>query len=178
MKFNKIKEKEYFKNLMEEILKKFTEDNLNNAFNKFNASIYKEYEGMLYFLELIINNFESLKNIEYNINKKIFESLNYLVGLDKINNKEQVLNQNNFSKLVIDIFYLLLNTKGKCNPKNFIEAFETIKVFLKEINKNLLLEIFYLFFVHLFEVPNKQKEHNNDVFKEIELFRNKHLDSS
>ena len=159
MKFNKIKEKEYFKNLMEKILKEFTEDNLNNAFNKFNASIYKEYEGMLYFLELIINNFESLKIIEYNINKKIFESLNYLINLDKINNKEQVLNQNNFSKLVIDIFYLLLNTKGKCNPKNFIEVFETIKVFLKEINKNLLLEIFYLFFVHLFEVPNKQKEH-------------------
>ena len=89
MKFNKIKEKEYFKNLMEKILKEFTEDNLNNAFNKFNVSIYKEYEGMLYFLELIINNFESLKDIEYNINKKIFESLNYLINLDKINNKEQ-----------------------------------------------------------------------------------------
>ena len=135
-------------------------NNLNNALNKFNESIFDEYEGMLYFLELIINNFESLKLFEYTINKKLFESLNYLTNLDKKENKEQILNQNNFRKLVINIFYLLLNTKGKCNPKDFIEVFETIKYFLGEINKDLLLEIFYLFFVEFFEVPNKGKKHN------------------
>ena len=149
---------------MGKILTKFTKDNLNNALNKFNESIFDEYEGMLYFLELIINNFESLKHIEYTINKKLFESLNYLTNLDKKENKEQILNQNNFKKLVINIFYLLLNTKGKCNPKDFIEVFETIKYFLGEINKDLLLEIFYLFFVEFFEVPNKGKKHNlNDI---------------
>ena len=49
------------------ILTKFTKDNLNNALIKFNESIFDEYEGMLYFLELIINNFESLKHIENTI---------------------------------------------------------------------------------------------------------------
>ena len=152
---------------MEKILTKFTKDDkddLNNALIKFNESIFEEYEGMLYFLELIINNFESLKHIENTINKKLFESLNYLTNLIKKENNKTILNQNKFKKLAIDIFYLLLNTKGKCNPKDFIEVFETIKYFLGEINKDLLLEIFYLFFVELFDVPKKNKRHNlNDI---------------
>ncbi len=160
IKFNKVKEKEYFRKLMEKILNKFTEENLNNAFNKFNKSIFIEYEGMLYFLEMIINNFESIERIEYNINKKLFESLNYLANLNKNENKEQILKQNSFKNLVIDIFYLLLNTKGKFNPKNFIEVFETIELFLNINNKDLLLDIFCLFFIVFFEVP-KKKEKNN-----------------
>jgi hypothetical protein len=160
IKFNKVKEKEYFRKLMEKILNKFTEENLNNAFNKFNKSIFIEYEGMLYFLEMIINNFESIKHIEYNINKKLFESLNYLANLNKNENKEQILKQNSFKNLVIDIFYLLLNTKGKFNPKNFIEVFETIELFLNINNKDLLLEIFCLFFIEFFEVPKKKEKRN------------------
>jgi hypothetical protein len=160
MKFKKIIEKEYFGKLMEKILVKFTEENLNNSFNKFNESIFIEYEGMLYFLELIIKNYESLKNIEYNINKKLFESLNYLANLSTNENKERILKQNNFKNLVIDIFYLLLNTNGKFNPKNFIVGFETIKLFFKINNKDLLLEIFCLFFSVLFEVPKKEERHD------------------
>ena len=112
---------------MEKILTTKDDLNLNNALIKFNESIFEEYEGMLYFLELIINNFESLKRIENTINKKLFESLNYLTNLIKKENNKTILNQNKFKKLAIDIFYLLLNTKGKCNPKDFIEVFETIK---------------------------------------------------
>ena len=52
---------------MEKILTTKDDLDLNNALIKFNESIFEEYEGMLYFLELIINNFESLKLIENTI---------------------------------------------------------------------------------------------------------------
>ena len=68
IKFNNIKEKEYFKNLMTKIVSKFSNDNLVIAFNKFNENFFDNYESMQYFLELLIINFDNLKHYEKYIN--------------------------------------------------------------------------------------------------------------
>ena len=134
IKFNNIKEKEYFKNLMTKIVSKFSNDNLVIAFNKFNENFFDNYESMQYFLELLIINFDNLKHNEKYINKKSFESLNYLISIDKENNKEEIVKQIIFEKLVINIFFLLLNTNGELNPKKNDTVFETIKIFMRKIN--------------------------------------------
>ena len=171
IKFNNIKEKEYFKNLMTKIVSKFSNDNLVIAFNKFNENFFDNYESMQYFLELLIINFDNLKHYEKYINKKSFESLNYLISIDKENNKEEIVKQIIFEKLVINIFFLLLNTNGELNPKKNDTVFETIKIFMKKINnKNLIVKIFYLFFVKLFE--NKKTniwDINPDYFSNLKI---------
>ena len=150
---------EYFRKIMTKIvskLSKFDLDNLILAFDKFNMNIYDNYEEMLYFLELITENFTELKFLENYINKKLFESINYLTKLSEYNSKEEILNQINFQKFVIYVFYLLLNMNGKVNPKTCTEVFETISIVLKIIanNKNFLLKIFYIFFAELFDKSN------------------------
>ena len=171
IKFNNIKEKEYFKNLMTKIVSKFSNDNLVIAFNKFNENFFDNYESMQYFLELLIINFDNLKHYEKYINKKSFESLNYLISIDKENNKEEIVKQIIFEKLVINIFFLLLNTNGELNPKKNDIVFETIKIFMRKINnKNLIVKIFYLFFVKLFE--NKKTnivDINPDYFSNLKI---------
>ena len=60
IKFNDIKEKDYFRKLMKKIFSKFTLNNLNNTFDNFNEKIYTNYESVLYFLEIILDNFDDL----------------------------------------------------------------------------------------------------------------------
>ena len=165
---------------MTKIVSKFNANNLILAFDKFNMNIYENYEEMLYFLELIIENFAALKfqenYIENYINKKLFESINYLTKLSEYNSKEEILNQINFQKFVIYVFYLLLNMNGKVNPKTCTEVFETISIVLKIIanNKNFLLKIFYIFFAELFDKSNYNEKNffqnnNYNYFKNLKI---------
>ena len=159
IKFNIIKEEKYFKSIMKKVFlcNNFTLNNFINTFDKFNDNFFNNFESMLYFLDLIIENLSALKDKESVINRKIFTTFNYLT------NYEEILKQKNFEKFAIDIFYLLLNTKGKNNPQ---EIFEPVEIFLNKIsnNKNLLLKIFYLFFSKLFEIPvEKEKNILNDI---------------
>ena len=165
---------------MTKIVSKFNANNLILAFDKFNMNIYENYEEMLYFLELIIENFAALKfqenYIENHINKKLFESINYLTKLSEYNSKEEILNQINFQKFVIYVFYLLLNMNGKVNPKTCTEVFETISIVLKIIanNKNFLLKIFYIFFAELFDKSNYNEKNffqnnNYNYFKNLKI---------
>ena len=176
IKFNNIKEKEYFRTFMAKLVSKFLLNDLIMAFDKFNENIFSNYEAALYFLELIIENFESIKRYEFFINKKIFETFNYLTKLVEIETKEELLSQNNFQKFIIHIFYLLLNTNGQLNPKNCSGIFDPMGLILKSIdnNKNFLLKIFYLFFAELLENPSQNEkqilENNNfNNFKNLRI---------
>ena len=179
IKFNNIKEKEYFRKLMTKFVAKFDLNDLILAFDKFNINIFDNYEEMLYFLELIIENFNDLKyleNLENYINRKLFETINYLTKLLEHDSKEEILKQFNFEKFLIYVFYLLLNMKGKVNPKTCTEVFETISIILKIIanNKNFLLKIFYIFFAELFDKTNYNEKNflqnnNYDYFKNLKI---------
>ena len=61
IKFNKIKNEKYFRNLMKKIISKFTLDNIITALDNFNENISTDFESMLYFLELIKENFNEIK---------------------------------------------------------------------------------------------------------------------
>ena len=64
IKFNNIKEKEYFKKLMTKIVSIFSKDNIIIAFNKFNENIFDNHEPMQFFLKLLVENFRNLKHID------------------------------------------------------------------------------------------------------------------
>ena len=161
---------------MSKVISKFDINNINNAFNGFNRNIFDNYESMLYFLELIIENFNNLKHLEEIINKKLFESLNILININKIDNKEEILKIISNEKFIIYIFYLLLKTKGKYNPKNCRVTFEIIECFLNMIakDKKIVLKIFYIFFVELFETSsniekNELQNINYDYFTKLKI---------
>ena len=174
-KFNNVKENEYFRKLMLNVVSNFNLNILMHTFDKLNQSILSNYESMLFFLELIIEAFNSLKHYEGYINQKIFELLNYLTNLYDSKEGKEIIKQENYEKLVLYILYLLLNTNGIFNPKKKFEIFESIKLFLNIVNnKNFLLKIFYIFFIELFEkkIQDKQNILNNinfDNFKNLEI---------
>ena len=170
IKFNDIKEKDYFRKLMKKIVSEFTLNYLNNTFDNFNEKIYSNYESVLYFLELILDNFDNLKDFEYSINSKLFKMLNYLSNINENDNISEIVNQNDFINLIIDIFYLLLNTKGKFNPKNCSETIDQVEIFSNKINNNNFInQIFLLFFSELYEIPN------NDIKRILKNINNNYL---
>ena len=174
VKFNKIKNEKYFRNLMKKIISKFTLDNIITVLDNFNENISTDFESMLYFLELIKENFNEIKHLK--INTTLFRSLIYLSKINKDKNK--IFDNPDFQKLVINIFYLLLNTKGQLNPKNCNAIFEQINMLLNMINnKDFLLQIFYVFFVEL--IDNKNKSHilentNYDYFSDFNIIKLDH----
>ena len=169
IKFNEIKENDYFKKLMIKVLVKFTDYNLINAFDNFNKNILINYECTLFYLDLIIETLNQLKHLESTLNKKLFESLNYLTVIcqNQYNKKLQFFNQNFFEKLLIKIIYLLLNTKGKFNIKENCHLFENLKIFLKIINDEYKIQLFIILFSGLFTFNLKNNENNNFLLNNI-----------
>ena len=125
-----------------------------NCLNDLNKELFSNYESIDYFLDLLLENFQKIKTLEYYINQKFIKSIEILIDIDK-NKKDELLKKETFRNMIIKIIYFLLNTDGKYNPKNSVEVFQTIKTLLEKYNEdNFTFEIFKIFFIELYDLKN------------------------
>ena len=187
-KFDKVIKNAHLRKIMLDILSKFTFDEMENCLDMINKNLFSNYKSIDSFFDLMEEKFQSLKKYEFLINKKLYEIMNCLLNIEKYN-KEELLNKNNFRKMIFKIFFFLLNTEGPYNPKNDIMTFDTIKTILETINENIfVIEIFKIFFIECydFEIDDKKNEiilkyhflTNCKDYKNFYCLKIKELDSS
>jgi hypothetical protein len=127
---------------------------MSNCFDEFNKNLLSNYESLDLFLDLIFENFEKIKNLEFIINNSLFDTFKILMNINK-NGKDELFKKESFRNMLIKIIYLFLNTEGKNNPKNSIKYNDKIKNFIKIINDySLILEIFKIFYIDLYTMKD------------------------
>ena len=171
LKFNNIKDNKQFREMMSEILSKFTFIEMLNCLNDLNKQLFTNYESYDYFLDLLIDNFGKLKPLESFINKQIFEVIKKFIEIKKYN-KEQLLKNKKFIEIIFKSIIIFLNTEGKYNSKDDNNIFYVIKELINLINDNIfLIYILKILFLELYSF-SELKDKKNEIFLKLEFLNN------
>ena len=165
IKFSNMRENESFRKIMTNILSRFTYNEMQNCLTDLNKNFFSNYKSLNYFYILLIEIFPKVKSLEYYINEQIYEIIQKIFDIKKYE-KEKLLKNDDFKEIIFKSFFILLNTVGKYNPKNYYDIFNQIKKFLDLINEEtFLIEIFKIFFIEFYFVDKSQNENNEIILK-------------
>jgi len=163
-KFKKIKK---FREVLSNALSQFNCNEMMGTLNELNEYLFSDYETLDFFYDLLIDNKITFKSLENSINQKLFQTINFML-IDN-DNKEKLLNKENFKKMILKIIFLILNSEGKYNPKNCSDIFEVIIFLLGKIKEEkFYTDMLKIFFIELYDT----KDYENDINLKFEFLKN------
>ena len=164
IKFKKIKK---FREVLSNILSQFNYNEMVSTLDELNDYIFSDYESLVYFYDLLIENQIIFKSFENSINQNLFQTINFML-IDN-DSKEDLLKLDNFKEMLLKIIFLILNSEGKYNPKNCFDIFEAIKFLLEKVKeKKFYTDMLKIFFIELYDF----KEYENDIKLKFEFLKN------
>ena len=171
-------QKDNIKKIIIGILSNINHDEMIDLFYSLRKKIFSNYTEIDFFLNILIENFNTLKIKEQFLNEKIYEMIFKLTKAKEMakENMRELLKDEIFRKMVIKIIYLYLNTKGISNIKNMTQFIVTITTFLNVIKIHddfylLLSELFDVLFIELYNM--EYSEDSCHVFEKYKFIDNK-----
>ena len=163
-----------YKTAINSILKNINYKEMMDLFYNMKKNILVSVDSVEFFLSLLIDNFSLIKVKEQYINEKLFDMLCVLQDI-KRENYNELLGSEKFIKMVVEIVFLLFNTRSTYYINNCGKFFENIIKFLRGINSNensfkfLLNDLFIALFIELYNIEyNKNNLGLSEKFKIIE----------